>query len=131
MCERPDILLAETESAVLDSLEIILEEENYSCRTANSIEEMFDAIREKQPDLIIADITILHQQLDEFISFRSRRKLQCPVLVTLSYEQIADLLPLIKCGISEYLLKPFLFDDLLNRIPFLLHAYSSKKTNNS
>lgn len=131
MPELPNILLAETELAILESLEFILSEEDYRCRTASDANGFLEALKEEQPDLIIADISILHQQLDEFLSLRNRRQSHCPVLVTLYYEEIAELLPLIKSDISEYLLKPFLFDDLLDRIPSLLQTYTSKKSNNS
>lgn len=56
MNRRTEILLVDDDPDILDSLKIILENNNYEIRTATNGSEARAALEEKRPNLIILDI---------------------------------------------------------------------------
>lgn len=118
MSDRPAaILLAEPEEAVRESVEIILTDEGYDCQTVCSAFCLIQAIRRRKFDLIITDISMVYGHIENILSSVKRHSAPPPpILITLSYERIGDMLTLTKSGVNEYLLKPFQFEDLIGRI---------------
>lgn len=125
MPERTLILLAEPEEATRESVEMILTDEGYDCYTVCDSESLLRAIHIHRYDLIIADINIVHAEIREILSALGQYPARSPILVTLTYERIGEMLELIKFGVTEYLLKPFPFEDLVERVEKLI----SHKTN--
>jgi len=111
------ILLAEPEEAIRESVEIVLTEEGFDCHAIEDTDSLLRAIHLHESDLIIADINTIYSDAHSVISaLKQYPDIFPPILVTLTYERIRDMLPLIKFGIGEYLLKPFHFEDLIDRI---------------
>lgn len=121
------ILLAEPEEAIRESIEMILIDEGYDCHAVSDTEALLRAIHIHDSDLIIADIHVIHSEADAILEALSDYAESPPILVTLTYERIREMLDLLKFGINEYLLKPFLFEEMLERVQKLL----SEKTNSS
>lgn len=124
MPKNVKILIAEPERAIRESIEMILADEGYHCITSRNFDAMLKDIYLNTFDIIIADINLLSDNLDELNKAIHAHTSPPVILITLSYEQIRDLLPLMKFGINEYLLKPFLFDDLLERIERIIELRS-------
>ncbi len=119
------ILLAEPEEAIRESIEMILIDEGYDCHAVSDSEALLRAIHIHDSDLIIADIQVIHSEAGTILEALCDYAESPPILVTLTYERIRDMLDLIRFGISEYLLKPFQFEEMLDRVQRLL----SEKTN--
>lgn len=119
------ILLAEPEEAVRESIEMVLIDEGYDCHAVSDTESLLRAIHIHNSDLIIADIQIVHPEVGKVLDALDNYTDSPPILVTMTYERIRDMLDLIKFGISEYMLKPFQFEEMLERVQRLL----AEKTN--
>lgn len=124
MSQKASILIAESERAIRESVEMILMDEDYCCHTADSFQALLEIIDLHEFDIIIADINILSGKIERLNFILQNMPSPPTILVTLSYHQVREMLPLMKHGASEYLLKPFLFEDLLNRIQRILELRS-------
>ena len=118
--EKSMILLAEPEEAIRESIEMVLIDEGYDCHGVTDTESLVRAIHIHDSDLIIADIQLLHPGIQNILAAISEYPDPPPILVTLTYERIRDMLELIKFGLGEYLLKPFQFEEMLERVQRLL-----------
>lgn len=118
----PTILLAEPEEAIRVSIEMILIEEGYDCHAVSHPQSLLQAVETYNSDLIIADVDILYGHIEEILSIQSRSHDSEPpnFLVILSYEQVEDMLYLMQFGITQYLVKPFQFEEMTNRIRHML-----------
>lgn len=114
------ILIAEPEEAIRESIEMILLDEGFDCHAVEDTEALLRAIHIHDSDLIIADVHLLHQEAQKILAALGDYNDPPPILVTLTYERIRDMLELIKFGIGEYLLKPFQFEEMLERVHKLL-----------
>ena len=121
------ILLAEPEEAIRESIEMVLLDEGYDCHAVADTEGLIRAIHIHDSDLIIGDVHLVHQEAEKILSTLNEYSDPPPILVTLTYERIRDMLELIRFGIGEYLLKPFQFEEMLERIQRLL----SEQTNSN
>lgn len=121
------ILLAEPEEAIRESIEMILLDEGFDCHAVADTEALMRAIHIHDSDLIIADVHLLHQEAQKILAALGEYSNPPPILVTLNYERIRDMLELIKFGIGEYLLKPFQFEEMLERV----HKLLTERTNSN
>lgn len=117
---KPTILIADPEEAIRDSLQIVLLEEGYDSAVAASQPAMLELIRNQSYDLIIADVAMLATNVDEFTETVSSSSPSSKIIVTTSYEDVSYILALMRYGIMEYMIKPFEFDELIERIHKLL-----------
>lgn len=115
------ILIAESEEATRESIEMILVDEGYDCYSVSNTESLIRALEIHQCDLIVTDIDIIHADIGEILSLMQEFSNPAPVLVTLSYERVAEMLDLAKYGIYEYLLKPLQFEEMIDRIMKLIN----------
>lgn len=109
------ILVAEPEEAVRESIQITLIEEGYDCHAVCDTVSLLRAIRIHNSNLIIADVHIIYDKIQEILDTQNHYSTVPPFLVILSYEQVGTMLNLMKFGITEYLIKPFSFEELLDR----------------
>lgn len=117
---RKQILVAETEKAVRDSLSFILKEEGFSYRSVSDISSLLDEIHSGDYDLLIVDMEMLNSKVEELIVKQREEGTKIPVIVTLFYEDLDSMVAFIDMGISDFVLKPFQFCDLLARVKQLL-----------
>jgi DNA-binding response OmpR family regulator len=114
------ILVAETEKAVRDSLSFILKEEGFSYRSVSDITSLQNEINSGEYDLLIIDRVLLSSEVEELIVEQREAGTAIPVIITLFYEHLDGMIGLIDMGINDFVLKPFQFCDLLTRIKQLL-----------
>lgn len=124
----PMILLAEPEEAIRESIEMILIEEGYDCHAVSNTQSLMQSISIHNSNLIIADVHTIYNNIEEILEIQNHYSNFPPFLVTLSYEQVRDMLYLMKFGITEYLIKPFQFDEMTNRIRHILDLHTSNRT---
>jgi DNA-binding NtrC family response regulator len=116
MSNQPMILVAEPEEVVRESIQITLIEEGYDCHAVCDTVSLLRAIRIHNSNLIIADVRIIYDKIHEILDTQNHYSTVPPFLVVLSYEQVGTMPNLMKLGITEYLIKPFSFEELLERI---------------
>lgn len=122
MPDRAKILIAEPEDAIKESIEMVLLDEGYDCHAVHDTDSMLQAISIHDSDLIVVDIDLIYPEVEEILdALKQFEGSPPPVIVTLNYERIGDMLTLISFGVREYMLKPFLFEEMTERIEKLLH----------
>ena len=127
--QRAMILIAEPEEAVHESIQMVLTEEGYDCHVVTNTSSLLRAIDIHKSDMLIADISLIHDNVKDILTAMSKYDTQYPpVLVTVTYERVRDMLDLMSVGISEYLLRPFQFEDLLDRVRRVLKQQQSLKS---
>lgn len=127
MPNRKLILLAEPEEAIRESIEMILIDEGYDCHAVADPRALLRAIKIHQSDLIITDIQMIYSNIEEVLAALQHYPKVPPIIVTLTYERIGDLLKLMKYDVNEYILKPFIFEDMVDRISHMLDDKSVSK----
>lgn len=118
MPDTPVILLAEPEDAVRESIEIILIEEGYDCHSVSNTPTFIQALQTYNADLIIADVNLVYDDIKEILNIlKSYHRPDRPeFMVMLGYERIRDMLYLMKFGVTDYLIKPFSFEEMIDRV---------------
>lgn len=124
----PTILLAEPEEAIRISIEMILIEDGYDCHAVSHSRSLLQAVETYNSDLIIASIDILYDHIEEILNIQRRFHDSGPpnFLVILSYEQVQDMVYLMQFGITQHLVKPFQFEEMTNRIRYMLGDHINK-----
>lgn len=113
------ILVVDDEEAILESVTMSLEFENYATATASTGAEALKKYQELHPDLVILDIMLPDQS--GFDVCRSIRALgDVPILFLSAKDQLEDKVLGLDTGGDDYLSKPFRFRELLARVRALL-----------
>ena len=128
MPEKVLILVAEPEEAIREAIQYILNEEGYQCDVVSDKKSLDLKCAVRNYQLIIVDIKVILNQIEDFTAVLQERDSRPPVLVTLHYEEIGEMHDLMQHGIGDYMLKPFQFDDLLERIQKLIELHRSGKS---
>ena len=114
------ILVVDDEKVILDLTSIILTAKGYDVRTAENGQEGLERIAKEQPDLVLLDYMM--PGMDGMTALREIR-VRFPDVYVIMFtgkgsEEIA--VDLMKAGASDYILKPFNNQDLLDRIDNVL-----------
>jgi len=116
------ILIAEDEPYIVESLSFLLKREGFEVSAVVDGTAVTDRVTRDKPDLLILDI-----MLPEMSGFEIVRRLRdgaatgsLPILVLTAKGQEADRKRMIELGADAYLTKPFVMQDLLDRIRELL-----------
>ena len=121
--------------AVDDAATILLRitdtlEKYYDVVTVNSGARALRFLEQEKPDLILLDIRMVPK--DGFETLREIRAMEdradIPVIMLTGMEDRKSVMEGIKLGISDYILKPFTPDDLLERIQRALDPNKQDRT---
>ncbi len=114
------ILVIDDEPELVKALKIRLESKGYKVAQAFDGEEGLKKIEEEKPNLIVLDIMMPAMDGYTFareVKFRPDTK-HIPIIILTAKEKMRDLFEIE--GIKEYIVKPFEYEDLLDRIGKLL-----------
>lgn len=116
----PNLLIVEDDPEFADYLRRGLTYESYRVRVATSAEAGFEQMHQYHPDLMILDVML--PGLDGMEACRRLRAsgYHCPVLMLTARDAINDRVLGLDAGADDYLVKPFVFDELLARLRALL-----------
>lgn len=116
------ILVVDDEPDVQRLVKFRLESEGYVVSIGKNGWEALDAIRERRPNLVIADLSMPH--LDGFGLLRRLRAdpttAALPVLLLTARDRAIDLAIGLEAGADDYMSKPFEFLELVARVKALL-----------
>jgi len=117
---RGRVLIVDDEKVILDLTAIILKNRGYQVFTALSAQEGLDAIERERPELVLLDYMM--PNMDGLTALKEiRRRYQETYVIMFTgkgSEEIA--VELMKAGASDYILKPFNNQDLVERIESVL-----------
>lgn len=104
-----------------------LSREGYSCETTQSQQDALDIVRKLECDVVICDVRM--QGMSEFELLEQIKTLQplVPVIVGTVGGSVAEAVQAIKRGASQYVAKPFVFNDLLGCVVEALESAEASK----
>jgi two-component system response regulator MprA len=109
------ILAVDDDPEILDLLSRGLMFEGYEVETALDGEKALTRFRESAPDLVLLDLMM--PGIDGLEVCREMRKLRdTPVLMLTAKDAVSDKIAGLDSGADDYIVKPFVFDELLARI---------------
>ena len=114
------ILLADDDRAIRESLERALELEGYTVIPVSDGIEALAAARSAQPDVIVLDVMM--PGVDGLGVCRALRSIgmRTPILMLTARVEVTDRVAGLDAGADDYLAKPFDLDELLARLRALL-----------
>jgi len=115
------VLIVEPEYVIARELQMKLEQNNYSVRLSSDANNTLMALRQKRPDLVIADTAIKNDEDDFNILLKIWRVQKLPIIY-LSTETSANIVKEPGLEIRGILSKPFLTDNLLALIDSYFEA---------
>src|SRR5512137_126014 len=113
------ILVIDDDPAQVKMIEMTLTEANYRPVTATNGEEGIKAFRQHQPDLVVLDVMMPGMDGWE-TCYRIRQLSTVPIIFLTGRQTIDDKVSGFKLGADDYLVKPFLPDELLARVESVL-----------
>src|SRR5579863_2267759 len=110
-----DVLVIDDEADIRRLMCGILGDEGYETRQAGNSGEALNAIRSRQPSLIILDIWLQGSELDglEILKIVKRELPQLPVVMISGHGNIETAVAAIKIGAYDFIEKPFKADRLV------------------
>ncbi|MDD4182680.1 MAG: response regulator [Candidatus Omnitrophica bacterium] len=106
MNERRTILICDDEEGVRESLNLILGEE-YKVDFVNNGNEALQYLSKTNPDLVIMDIKMPQKNGLETLKELRQKKPNLKVIMVTGYQSVETAAEASKCGILEYITKPF------------------------
>jgi two-component system response regulator MprA len=114
------ILVVDDEPAVRDSLDRALRLEGYQVDLAADGAEALSSLTDERPDAVVLDLMM--PRVDGLEVCRRMRAAgdRTPVLVLTARDAVSDRVKGLDAGADDYLVKPFVLDELLARLRALL-----------
>jgi DNA-binding response OmpR family regulator len=113
------ILVVDDDPAQVKMIEMTLAEAKYQPVTATNGEEGLKAFRQHQPDLVVLDVMMPGMDGWE-TCYRIRQISTVPIIFLTGRQTTDDKVSGFKLGADDYLVKPFLPDELLARVETVL-----------
>jgi two-component system OmpR family response regulator len=117
--ERPPILLVEDEFDMAQEISLALERQGYSVRIAETESEVLAAARAEPPVVMIVDRLLRGTDSLSMIEKLRGEGNKVPMLVISALSSVDDRIHGLKAGGDDYLVKPFVMDELLARVEAL------------
>jgi|UniRef100_A0A7V3VUD8 DNA-binding NtrC family response regulator len=113
---KPKILLLDDEESLLKWLSYALEENGFEVFATTEPRSALNQLKEVKFDCVISDIRM--PGMDGFQFLRNVRKIYptLPVIFITAYGSMESVINALRDGASDYILKPFGIDEILNRI---------------
>ncbi|MBF0259860.1 MAG: response regulator transcription factor [Desulfamplus sp.] len=118
--EKKRILVVEDESHIAEGIKLNLSIQGYLVKIASDGVAGIDIWRSWHPDLIVLDVML--PVIDGFSVLKTIRKddEKLPVLILSAKSSVEDKVRGLRCGVDDYLAKPFDLDELLLRVDRLI-----------
>lgn len=108
----PAILIIEDEAKMQRLLELSLVAEGYTTRAASDAEAGLRLLRQEKFDLVITDLKLPGMDGLEFLQAVKRADAHIPVLLMTAFGTVETAVQSMKAGASDYILKPFLLEEM-------------------
>ena len=123
------LLVVEDEKKLNDLITKKLEKEYYGVDSCFDGEEAVRYVEGTEYDAIILDIMLPKLDGFEVIKRIRAKKNKVPILLLTARDNIDDKVKGLDCGADDYLVKPFIFEELMARIRVLLRRNSGNADN--
>lgn len=102
---------------------------DYECCIFQSAQACLEAFHDERPDLIITDLRMPHMNGFELLDAVRAIDRDVPVLVITGYSSVENAVEAMKRGASDFIKKPFEFDELRLLVERVLHAVRLRNEN--
>lgn len=110
---RPTVLIVDDESAIVDTLRILLKNEGFAAHVAFSGKQGLDQIAAIRPDIIISDIRMPAVDGLDILSAAKAQDPDVPVILMTAQASLQSAISAVNDGAFHYVLKPFQNDALI------------------
>src|ERR1700693_6313233 len=111
--EKAAILVVEDDAKMRRLLELRLGEEGFDVHSAADAETGLQLLVREKPDLVVTDLRLPGMSGLEFLQAVKRANAALPVVVMTAYGTVESAVEAMKVGASNYVTKPFSFDELV------------------
>ena len=115
------VLIIDDEVTIRDTLSTVLSEEGYSTVTASNGEKAVDLMSQFSFDAVICDIRMPGMSGIEVLRKSKEIRPETPVLIITAYASIETAVEALREGASDYIIKPFILEDIVLKIRKLFH----------
>jgi two-component system, NtrC family, response regulator AtoC len=129
--EKPAILVVEDEAKMRRLVELQLGEDGFLVHSAPDAETGLQLLVREKPDLVVTDLRLPGMSGLEFLQAVKRANAATPVVVMTAYGTVESAVEAMKVGASNYVTKPFSFDELVMVIRKELDARRLREENRS
>ncbi|MBX7497012.1 response regulator [Qipengyuania sp. 6B39] len=118
------VLVADDERLLRELLDYRLRQRNFETVLACDGREALECLESSAPDVVILDMMMpVHNGLDVLRRMRSSdRYAETPVIMLTARRSEKDIVSALELGADDYLVKPFMPEELLARLARLLKA---------
>lgn len=120
------ILVVEDNQNIVEFLKKALEEESYSVDVATDGKEAFYLATTYTYEMILLDIMIPFMSGIELCKEIRKYEINTPIIMLTAKDDSSDIVKGLDAGADDYMIKPFIFEELLARI----RSQSRRTTNN-
>ena len=126
-----DILIVEDEADIRALISGILQDEGFETREATTSDEALDAVRARQPSLVILDVWLKGSSMDgiEVLDTLKAATPELPVIVISGHGTVETAVSAIRKGAYDYIVKPFKADKLIVTAMRALEAAALRQEN--
>jgi two-component system response regulator MprA len=114
------VLIAEDDSSVRKAVQRVLELENYQVTAVNDGQAALEALSKTRFDLAVLDVMMPFADGLTVCKEARHRGIDVPILLLTARVEIGDRVAGLDAGADDYLVKPFVVDELLARCRALL-----------
>ncbi len=119
------VLIAEDDSSVRKAVQRVLELENYQVTAVNDGKAALEALTQSHFDLAVLDVMMPFADGLTVCKEARHRGIDVPILLLTARVEIGDRVAGLDAGADDYLVKPFVVDELLARCRALLRRNAS------
>ncbi len=110
---NPRVLIVDDETAILDTLRILLKREGYDVHTAASGQKGLEALSEVRPDFVLTDIRMPAVSGIDILNAAREMDSTLPVILMTAQASLNSAIQAVNQGAFHYIQKPFSNDDML------------------
>jgi two-component system response regulator MprA len=115
MMNMARVAVVDDDRLVREMLELGLSREGYSVRTAADGQAALQLVRDWEPELIVLDIMM--PRIDGITLLPMLREItQAPIVMLTAKGEVGDKVQSLAAGADDYLVKPFVFEELIARL---------------
>ena len=119
------VLIAEDDSSVRKAVQRVLELENYQVTAVNDGQAALEALSKSRFDLAVLDVMMPFADGLTVCKEARHRGIDVPILLLTARVEVGDRVAGLDAGADDYLVKPFVVDELLARCRALLPRNAS------
>lgn len=114
--EGYSILVVDDEPIVRQTLEQDLLDQGYVVNTVESAEKALDILEQKQYALIITDLLMGKKDGIELLEWVKKKNPEQAVFILTGYGRLESAVAALRLGATDYLLKPYDYDEMILRV---------------